>query len=327
MVSDVPLLKEQSFVYTGKTLDFIWEEAGIDMHFPAASCEESIDISVKCMTKVEENSILPHGYRLMPMASATYKIKTSATFPAPVSVRIQHCAITNNKYSLVFMVAHNGPPYHFQPLQGGKFPPGESYGEIEVKKFCYLSIFYNFLNYFHYKMSLAVHIAYLGDNGAHFLLTKNIPANRKKVMEEYHQSALKIDSFTMTCYLFTTEVSLKVPEAQENGWLIQPNPTPPRINMCDVCAYEPGCVIPKIELKLTWRGREPRRIMDFNIGIQGGDKHSFILTAGKKQSDSQQVQLYQPSQEQQPQPSLPHQPQIMEASSHPIRGEIGDKNA
>ena len=76
-----------------------------------------------------------------------YEIKSSfTTLPAPLRVRIQHCATVEKQDSLVFMVAHNGPPYHFQPLQGGKFPPGESYCEIEVKKFCFITIFYNILD-------------------------------------------------------------------------------------------------------------------------------------------------------------------------------------
>ncbi|CAI8005534.1 hypothetical protein GBAR_LOCUS4297 [Geodia barretti] len=119
IVAGVPILGAQKFWYTGKQMDFIWEEAGISLHFPAAFCERDIKISVGIFTDLEQNCILP---QLMPRASSTYEIKASAPLPAPVRVRIEHCAIVEKENSLVHMVAHGGAPYQFKPLHGGHFP-------------------------------------------------------------------------------------------------------------------------------------------------------------------------------------------------------------
>ena len=132
-VSEAPLLTEQCFVYTGKHMEFIWEEAGISLHFPAASCERDIKVSVEILTNIEGNCILPKGYRLMPAASATYKITASAHFPAPVRLRMEHCAIIEKENSLVYMVAPCSIPYNFKAVGKGKF--NESHGEIEIKHF------------------------------------------------------------------------------------------------------------------------------------------------------------------------------------------------
>ena len=173
------------------------------MHFPSF-LDEGINFRVGVEVIPETACTLPRKYRLMPTASVTYKITSNdTTLPAPVVVRIQHCAITEKEDSLVFMVAHNGPPYHFQPLHGGKFPPGESYGEIEVAKFSFFTIFYNVLDF---KMSLAVFVAYPSDNIVHFLVTKNLPANCTQVKNEYPSVELYAISYSYS----TTKIALKV---------------------------------------------------------------------------------------------------------------------
>ena len=170
--------------------DFIWKDAGISMHFPT-QLNEGIEFSVAVVPVTEAACIPPQHYKSLSRASVVYEIRSSVTtLPAPVMVRIQHCAITEKEDSLVFMVAHNGPPYHFQPLQGGKFPPGKMYGEIEVKKFHLITIFYNILGMVH--MSLAVYEAYISNSITHFLVTKNLPANCTRVKSEYDYANLQI---------------------------------------------------------------------------------------------------------------------------------------
>ena len=136
------------------------------------------------------------------------------------------------------MVARNGPPYHFQPLQGGRFPPGGSYGEIEVEEFSLITIIYNILDF---RMSLAVYEAYLSKNIMHFLVTKNLPANCTLVRSEY----AKLQDKTMTYYYLTTKISLgNLPIEEENGWHVKPLHEPASIDMHSMHTYEPGCVMP-----------------------------------------------------------------------------------
>ena len=298
-VSGAPILKEQSFVYTGQKLDFTWEGAGIDLYFPAATCDKDIKVSVECMTHVEEDCIMPRGYRVMPMASMAYKISASAIFPAPVRVRVAHCAIVEREDALVHMVAHGGPPYRFKLLHGGRFPSNESYGEIE---FCLISIFYNIMDP---KMSLAVFVAYLNNNTVHILVTKNLPANRTAVRSEYENADLH--EHNMTYYYLTTTIVLDIPE-NENGWRIKPTCLPTSISMRDIHAYEPGSVIPKVELQPEWQdsSRKPQRT-EVEVKLQGGSMESLTVICGQQppqtsspQSCGQQLPPAEPAQPVQP---------------------------
>ena len=255
-------------------MDFIWEEAGISLHFPAAACETDIKISVGIFTDLEQNCIFPQRYRLMPMASSTYEITSSAPLPAPVRVRMEHCAIVEKQESLVHMVAHSGPPYRFEPLNSGNFPLNESYGEIELKRFCLLAIFYKIFNI---KMTLAVFVAYKKQNIVHFLVTKNCEAYCTAVREVYGST---IESeYTMCCSYATTEISLSMPSPDSKGWCIAPSRMPTEVDMHDVHTYQPGSVIPRIELKLKWQGEGDPSEQEIEIGVQGGStEESFKLT-------------------------------------------------
>ena len=293
------MVNEQSFVYTGKELDFIWEDAGIDLYFPAATCEKDIEVSVECMTHVEEDCIMPRGYRLMPMASTAYKISASAIFPAPVRVRVTHCAKVEREDALVHMVAHGEPPYRFKLLHGGRFPHDQSYGDIELKEFCVITILLNI--WYCSKMSLAVFVAYLNDNTIHILVTKNLPANRTAVRSEYENADLR--PYDMRNYYLTTAIVLNIPE-NKDGWHIKPTCQPTNISMLNIHAYEPGSVIPKVELKLEWQdsSREPQRT-EVEVKLQGGSMESLTLICGKQppqtsspQSCGQQLPPAEPAQ-------------------------------
>ena len=242
------------------------------MHFPTF-LNEGINFRVEVIPNIEEACILPRKYRLMPTASVTYKITSNVTtLPAPVRVRIQHCAIVEKEDSLVFMMAHDGPPYHFQLWHGGKFPPGESYGEIKVEKFSFFTIFNNVLDM---KMSLAVFVAYLSNNIVHFLVTKNLPANCTQVKNEY--LSIELDKYAISYYYSTTNIALKVIQNFQDSWLLEPVCQPACIDMRSVHAYEPGCVIPKIELKLEWKGAGEPGKKKVKIAVEG---RSFILFCG-----------------------------------------------
>ena len=279
------------------------------MHF-AAPLDEGTKFTVAVVTNVEEASILPRKYRLMPTTSATYKITSNVTtLPSPVKVRVQHCAIVGKEDSLVFMVAHDGPPYHFKPLQGGKFPTGESYGEIEMEKFCLITIFNNIMDF---KMSLAVFVAYLSDNIVHILVTKNIPDNCTQVKNDYKHANILRD-YTMRYYYSTTKIALKhLPIEEENRWHVEPLHQPASIDMRSMHAYEPGCVIPKIGLQLEWKGAGEAEKEKVDMEVEGGDMESFTLFCGE-----QPPVTLAPTSHPLPQPTPPEPPRPVAMSDKP----------
>ena len=142
---------------------FNWDKAGISLHFPQVNSHKNIMISVEVMRNIDDDSILPRRYRLLPTVSAAYRITASDELPAPVTVRIEHCAIHDKEGSLVFLKADDTPPYRFQPLPDGRFPLKESYGEIEMNHFCTLWIIWSILGY---RLRLALFVFYERNGGA-----------------------------------------------------------------------------------------------------------------------------------------------------------------
>ena len=122
---------EETVVYTGEACSHI-SQNGISFHFPASESKCRVELGFKV---VNDDYVLPKGYKDMPLVSSMLKITTSDVLPVPVTVRMEHCAIIEENDSLVHMIAHGPPPYHFQPLLSGTFPLGERYGEIQVKRF------------------------------------------------------------------------------------------------------------------------------------------------------------------------------------------------
>ena len=321
VVSGAPLLKKQSFMYGGEKMDFTWEEAGISLHFPAATCKGGIKVTVKVLKNVEDYCIMPRGYRLMPMASAVYKITANAKLPAPVRVKMQHCAIIDKEDTLVHMVAPCTPPYRFEPYHKGKFPHGESYGEVEITQFSvWTALWSRVCQLFHLRTHLAIYVVYLRNSTAHIAVTKNIPAHRTAVEEEY-PNATKVDSYAMICPFTTTEITFSEaePDSQE-GWKIQMAPIPTTISLSSICGYEIGCVIPKIELEPEWtmESGQPKQ-KKVQIKIEGGSIQSFPFLCNPPG-------LPQALQDQSPQaphqnPSLQDQPSNEDQQTQPLSNQ------
>ena len=152
-------------------------------------------------------------------------------------------------------------------------------------------------------MSLAVFVAYLNNNTIHILVTKNLPANCNAVRSKYKNP----HEHNMTYYYLTAAIVLDISE-NENGWRIKPTCQPTSISMRDIHAYEPGSVIPKVELKLEWQdsSREPQRT-EVQVKLQGGSMESLTVICGQQppqnsspQSCGQQLPPAEPAQPVQP---------------------------
>ena len=280
IVAGAPILTKQCFCYTGKEMDFIWKEAGISLHFPAVSCERDIMVSVEVLTNIEGNCILPKGYRLMPVASATYKITASAHFPAPVRLRMEHCAVIEKENSLVNMVAPCSTPYNFKAVGKGKF--NESHGEIEIKHFSVWKIFYNIP---YLSKSLAIQVVYLSNRCIHIVVTKKTAVYRTAIREEYPSANDNIDEHLMRCFSQTLEITFSAEsEINDDGWNIKFNRTPASINMTDISEYEPGDTVPNVKVTLEWKGDRDPQEEDIQIKVKGGDIESFSLHCKPDQS-------------------------------------------
>ena len=291
------VLSEESVVYSGEELSY-HSRTGISLNIPAAVCEKPIKISIQV---VNDDYSLPLRYRKMPIVSDIYKIATSAALPAPVTVRMQHCAVVEDSDSLVHIVAHGSPPYRFKLLYGGTFPVGESYGEIKLKRFCTLTTLAHRRKW---RMSLSVQVFYHNDkdNTASFVATKNRQSLVKAIKDEYSDAVLGSRKST-SCDDTIKSIILDIPTKPQDGWAILPKFKPPQIETKDIRKYKPGKTPPAVELKLKWTGEGEPKEEDVEIGVEGCSIKSFILSCkplkmytAKDPTGNQQVPL-QPSEQ------------------------------
>ena len=290
-------------MYCGTELSY-HSKTGISLSIPAAKCDDPITISIQV---VNDDYSLPLRYRKMPIVSDIYKITTSAALPAPVTVRMQHCAVVEDSGSLVYIVSHDSPPYRFKLLYGGTFPVGESYGEIKLRRFCILATLAHKLG-LKKSLLLSWQMFYHEDNTASFVATKNTPSLIQARQKEYPDSVAG-RSNSMLCYYNTKAITLKLPTATQTGWEILPTVDPPEIKTKLIRKYRPGETPPAVELKLKWTGGEPKED-DIKIGVGGCSIKSFILSCkpfskyiAQNPSGNQQVPLPPPEQPTSP-PSL-----------------------
>ena len=92
--------EDESVEYTGTAVIYN-SPNGISLHFPrVAECETAIKISIKV---VNDGYILPEGYKDMDLVSSMFKITASADLPAPVTVRMEHCAIVEKDRKMILL--------------------------------------------------------------------------------------------------------------------------------------------------------------------------------------------------------------------------------
>ena len=118
-----------------------WEEYGLRIAIPQGAVQKSDTVEVAITALVGGEFILPEDTELV---SAVYAIFVSKPLLKPVQLELQHCvSIEKPAHSnyLSFATAHSDrPPYHFQPVEGGKFSIGNQYGSISLSGFSIWSI-------------------------------------------------------------------------------------------------------------------------------------------------------------------------------------------
>ena len=255
--------------YTGRKV--FYERSGISLSIPAVVYEKAVGISVEV---VNDDYILPSRYINMPVVSDMFQITASNTLPAPVTVRMEHCGVVEEKDSLVHIIAHGSPPYCFKLLYGGSFPLHKSYAEVQMKKFSILAILAHKLGW---RMSLSVQVFYQRNNTVTFVATKNIQSQIAAVQREY-PDALDLFRKSILCDYTTKAITLTLPTEPQAGWTIVPKFRPTQILTTLIREYRPGKVPPSVQLDIKWTGEGQPRAKDVDIGIKGCSIESFTLS-------------------------------------------------
>ena len=257
-------------MYTGEACSHV-SQNGISFHFPASESKCRVELRFKV---VNDDYILPKGYEDMPLVSSMFKIATSDELLVPVTVRMEHCAIIEEDDSLVHMIAHGPPPYHFQPLLSGKFPLGERYGEIQVHRF---SIFTALAKKLGLRLSLSVQVFYHDHSSATFVATKNLQRLISAVKSRYAGAKKGLEQ-SVLCGYETKAITLTVPDPpQEGGWCVEPLCKPAQIETKLIREYGEGKTPPNIELTMTWTGKGEPVEEKVEITVKGTSVESFLL--------------------------------------------------
>ena len=264
---------EETVVYTGEACSHV-SQNGISFHFPASKSTCRIELRYKV---VNDDYVLPKGYEDMPLVSSMFKITASDELPVPVTVRMEHCAIIEEDGSLVHMIAHGPPPYHFQPLLSGTFPLGERYGEMYVHRF---SIFTTLAKKLGLTLSLSVQVFYHDNtSSATLVVTKNLQCLISAVKSRY-AAANRVVEQSMSCGYETEAITLTVPDPpQEGGWCVLPEFEPAKIETRLIRNYKEGRTPPGVHLKIKWTGEGEPVEEDIRIAVGGTiSVDSFLLS-------------------------------------------------
>ena len=257
---------EETVVYTGEACSHV-SQNGISFHFPASESKCKVELRFKV---VNDDYILPKGYEDMPLVSSMFKITASDELPVPVTVQM---AIIEEDDSLVHMIAHGPPPYYFKPLPEGKFPLGECYGEIQMKRFCTLTQAQKRRGL----MSLSVHIVYHSCCSATFVATRNLRTLNRVVKKKY-ADAIKVVEQSISCDHSTEAITLRIPRPKPRGWCVQPEFEPPKIQTRLIREYREGKIPPCIHLSMKWTGEGMPVEEKVKIAVGGTSVESFFLS-------------------------------------------------
>ena len=124
---------------TNKGGSFDWNGYGLKLHVPRDSLPAGFDVcEIKIMASLSGQFEFPKDSEPV---SPTFWIRAPGKFLRPITVKIQHCAITEDgtpPLLLAFATANctqANLPYEFKPLDGGAFSTHSSYGSIAVRHF------------------------------------------------------------------------------------------------------------------------------------------------------------------------------------------------
>ena len=127
----------KEFTVSTESISSEWEGYGLKVHI----CEGSLPIDVgECKVSIQASLSgqfqLPEDSDLL---SPVFWISATSEFTKPVTLEIQHCALTENEkvlsdLSFVSAKCSQDLPYKFKQLDGGVFTHS-SYGSIQLSHF------------------------------------------------------------------------------------------------------------------------------------------------------------------------------------------------
>lgn len=187
--------REEKFVYKGDdTVCLNWETRGFKLHVPKDASPPGVNevsISVKAATSCE--CILPANTELV---SGVYAVSTSHVFTKPVTLEVEHSCFFESPDcagGLIFgrCSKDNGPPYHFEILEGGSFSTGNKFGSVSLKKFSRFAVLRNLLSSFAPSVRYSASLYYSADRKnrwhIYFVITRDTKILKQVLKNDLHK--------------------------------------------------------------------------------------------------------------------------------------------
>ena len=138
----VDVVGETKVVISNDELEYYWSEYGLKLQIPESSLPEDVkQCTINIKASLAGQYQFPDNSQLV---SAVFWLRCEpmCKLAKPVTLEIEHCALSQNVSKLSFVKAvctQKQLPYSFNRL-GGQFTSLNSYGKIELKHFSGVAI-------------------------------------------------------------------------------------------------------------------------------------------------------------------------------------------
>ena len=134
----VDVIAEASVLITNQAHSFHWAGYGLKLHVPQGALPADLEeCRVLIKVGISGHFALPQNTSLV---SAVYWLDSEPRhrFSQPLTLEIQHCAMSSQTTRLSFALAkcsQKNLPYNFEILDGGEFSSQSAYGCIQLQHF------------------------------------------------------------------------------------------------------------------------------------------------------------------------------------------------
>ena len=140
-IRGVEVIKQTEISFLDRGGAFEWRGYGLRLHVPKGSLPHGME---ECRINIKASfSQLPEGLVFL---SPVFWITATCKFTKPVTLELQHCALTEDEAALSHLsfasanCTQRDLPYRFRQLAGGVFTKHSSYGSIQLIHFSGIGI-------------------------------------------------------------------------------------------------------------------------------------------------------------------------------------------
>ena len=245
------MIKETEISFLDRGGTFEWRGYGLRLHVPEGSLPHGMEeCGINIKASLSGKFQLPKGLVFL---SPVFWITAPCKFTKPVTLELQHCALTEDEAALSHLsfvsanCTQRDLPYRFRQLAGGVFTTQSSYGSIQLSHFSGIGIIGRILGT---RRSYCAHLYHtkkkVDEWRFYFVITQDLDANNTvcyrhpqcvvtlrviqvtfplQFIGEYYNSHFARREATLRVIFTDGEITLNIPEdglVTGEGWRITP---------------------------------------------------------------------------------------------------------